>query len=345
MTKTHKLILIGFGTVGQALARVIQDKAGELVHAEGLVLKIVGVATRSRGILYHLTGLDVAALLTDFAAYPAQAGLQRDWSVEQLIEQGQADTLVELSDTNLETGQPATDYCRLAIQSGKNVVTANKGPIALAYAELAQLAHAQGVGLAFESTVMAGTPALRGASILRGCTISEVAGILNGTTNYMLTKMEDGVPYADVLAEAQHLGYAEADPSGDVDGHDAAAKVVILANVLLGANITLAEVDTSGISHLTLDDIETAKAEGKRWKLIGRVARGPAGIAARVSAQILPLDNALANINGATNAITYQTDLLGPITLVGAGAGGVETAAGVLADVLRLASGRNYHDD
>jgi homoserine dehydrogenase len=172
---------------------------------------------------------------------------------------------------------------------------------------------------------------------MKGCYISEVRGIFNGTTNYILTKMEEGATFTDALAEAQRLGYAEADPSGDVDGHDAAAKVVILANTLMRASLKLQQVTTTGIGQLTAENIAEAKAQGKCWKLIGRVQRTNGEIIASVTPEMISITDPLAQVKNATNAITYQTDLLGPITLIGAGAGGKETAAGILADIITIA--------
>lgn len=337
---THNLALIGFGVVGQALAEIIHRDADSIQTKYGQLLKICTIATQSRGMLYHPDGLNIEAALaaaTNLADYPDTEGLIRDWSVLEIAAKSNADTLIEISYTDLQTGQPAIDYCETAIKNGKNVVAANKGPLALAYGDLAELANVHDVAFAFESTVMAGTPAIGGGELFRGNEISAISGILNGTTNYILTQMEaTGASFDDALADAQQLGYAEADPSGDVDGHDAAAKVAILANVFMQANIGLADVTTTGIRDVTADDIATATVEGMRWKLIGRVERQGERIVASVSPMKLPITDPLANVGGATNAITYETALVGPVTLVGAGAGGQETAAGILADILAI---------
>ena len=174
-----------------------------------------------------------------------------------MIREAEAEVLVEASHSNLQTGQSALDYCRAAFESGKHVVMANKGPVAVAYAELLAQAQQAGKQLCFESTVMAGTPALRLAQTgLAGCRILAARGILNGTTNYILTQMEVGMDYGEALAQAQSLGYAEADPTGDVEGWDAAGKVLILAAVLFGQRLSFADMAVSGISKLTADDIE-----------------------------------------------------------------------------------------
>jgi homoserine dehydrogenase len=244
---------------------------------------------------------------------------------------------VEASYTDLRTGEPATSYIRQALHSGRHVVTTNKGPIALHYPELQRLAEQNSAQIGFEGTVMSGTPAIfLGMKWLKAAEIHRVQGIFNGTTNFILTKMEQGNDYASALAEAQRLGYAEADPSGDVEGYDAAGKIVILANVLMGKSITMQEVNRQGITHLTLADIEQARREGKRWKLIGSLEVSEGTIKASVRPLALPLSNPLAQVMGATNAINYTTRYLGDVTLVGAGAGRLETGYALLADILSI---------
>lgn len=332
-----KIILIGFGTVGQGLVEILRDKADDLKLSKNFAPQIVGVVTRSRGSLYHPEGLDLNGLLTAIKAgsldqYADAPGLERGWDALQTIRAG-ADVMVEAGPSNFETGQPALDYCYAALESGQHVVLANKGPVAVAYPELASRAKAAGKLLRFEATVMAGTPSIRlGAQALAGCKITQARGILNGTTNYILTQMEDGMAYGDALARAQALGYAEADPTADVDGWDAAAKAVILAAALFGARLTLADMSVRGIRDLTTQDIATAKAAGERWKLIAQVT--PTG--GSVQPTRVPLAHPLAGVSGTTNAVTYITDLLGDVTLVGAGAGRLQTGFGLLSDLLEI---------
>lgn len=342
---THKLALIGFGAVGQGLAQILLDKQAALARQPGFKAKIVAICTRSKGSLYHPEGLDLAQLLQaaksgSLAHYPDTPGLERGWDNLKTIRESNADTIVEISYTNLTTGQPAIDHCRAAFESGKNVVTANKGPVALAYRELLALAAAKGVRFGIEGTVMSGTPSLRLPEVsLAGNEISEVRGIFNGTTNYILTKMEEGLSYAAALQQAQELGYAEADPTADVEGHDAAGKVAILATVVMQSPLSKAEVSCRGISQLTSADIEQAKAEGKRWKLIGRIKKEGGGVVASVQPEAIPLTDPLAGVMGATNAITYVCDLLGPVTLIGAGAGRVQTGFALLIDLINIERG------
>lgn len=341
-----KLLLIGFGTVGQGLAQILRDKTVFLREQAGFDPVIVGVATRSGGTLYHPDGLSLDGLLDaaargGLAHYPDTPGLQRGSEILALIQNSHADVLVEVSVTNLATGQPALDYCKAAFGCGMHVVTANKGPIALAYADLRSAARRAGKLLRFEGTVMAGTPSITLAlEALAGCTILEARGILNGTTNYILTRMTAGMTYDAALAEAQRQGYAEADPAADVDGWDAAGKLLILAAALYHQALKLSDLSVHGIRGITPADIEAARLSGEVYKLIARIT--PEG--GSVSPQRIPLHHPLAAVSGSTNALTFKTDLMGEITLVGAGAGKLPTGFALLADLLaiyRLASSTN----
>ena len=342
----HKLAFIGFGTVGQGLAEILRDKGDTLRQGIGFDAQIVAVSDLMKGSLYHPAGLDVAKLLEVVQAtdslndYPNSPGLQRGWDSFQTICDSNADTIVEVSFTDIETGQPAIDHCQAAFACGKNVVMSNKGPVALAYKELSALAEQNSVRWCFEGTVMSGTPALRmPLTALVGNEISEVRGIFNGTTNFILSQMEDEMSYADALKQAQALGYAEADPTADVDGFDALGKVVILANVIMNAPLRKEDVACRGISHLTMQDIMAAKAEGKRWKLIGRAKKEGNKVVASVGPEKVRWSDPLAGVMGAMNAITYECDLAGPITLVGAGAGRVETGYSLLIDLINIEQG------
>ncbi|MEP7289715.1 MAG: homoserine dehydrogenase [Chloroflexota bacterium] len=343
MAKQLRLALIGFGTVGQGLAEILQSSADLLAAQQDIHAEIVAVSDLLKGSVYCPSGLTIDALLAagrsgNLASYPDQPGLVRGLDALATIAQSNADVIIEVSYTDLKTGEPALSHVRAAFEAGKHAIITNKGPVALAYRKLADLAKRQGVFFGYEGTVMSGTPALRMAQTdLAGCTIHEVRGILNGTTNYILTQMENGAPYSAALAEAQHLGYAEAEPSGDVEGFDAAGKLVILANTVLGAALGMNDVDRTGITGLTPADIETARANGQRWKLIARAVRTDTGIAASVRPERLPLADPLASVGGVSNAITYDTDMLGAVTLIGPGAGRKETGFAILSDLVALA--------
>ncbi len=337
------LAFIGFGTVGQGLAEILRDKAGELQTDYGFDARVVAVSDLVKGAIYHPDGLDVAALLMavretgSLNAYPDTPGLIRGWDSMTTIHDSNAGVVVEVAWTDLQTGEPAISHVRTAFEAGKHVVTSNKGPAALAYRPLKALADARHVQWGIEGTVMSGTPALRLArTALAGCRMTEIRGILNGTTNFILTQMENGATYADALAEAQRLGYAEADPTADVEGHDALGKLLILAAAVMNAPLARDDVACQGITHLTPDDVIQAKAQGKRWKLIGRIWRDGDQLEASVSPQAIPYTDPLASVSGATNAITYVTDLLGEVTLVGPGAGRRETGFALLADLLDI---------
>ena len=333
-----RLLLIGFGAVGQGFAQILREKAGDLRANFGFAARIVGVVTGSRGSLYRAAGLDVPALLAaaesgSLAQYPEQDGLARGMTAAEMIAPSAADALLECSPTNLDTAQPALDFCYRALDSRMHVVLANKGPVALDARNLSAKAAAAGVQLRYEATVMAGTPTMQLATeALAGGKIVSARGILNGTTNYMLGQMEAGLRYADALAEAQALGYAETDPSGDVDGWDAAGKLLILANTLFDKHVTMDDLQVSGISGISAADIESARENGQRYKLIAQAT--PDG--GSVRAMRLPVTDPLTSVGGATNAITLETDLLGAVTLIGPGAGGRETGAALLADLLAI---------
>ncbi len=332
-----RIALVGLGVVGQGLLEILHNKRDELAQLD-FKPSIVAVGTGSKGTLLRPDGLDILALLAAIQQghlnhYPESPGLVRNQDIVTLIHACNAEVVVECSLTNLQTGQPALDYCRAAFEAGKHVVLANKGPVAVAYTELVEGARKADKRLRFEATVMAGTPSIRLAmQALRGCTISEARGILNGTTNFVLTQMESGLSYADALAEAQRLGYAEADPTADVEGWDAAGKALILSRALFNSSLQLGDMQVQGITAITSEDVKAAQAAGEKWKLIVRVTP----TAASVTPTRVPLTSPLAAVSGSMNAVTYVTDLMGEVTLVGAGAGRSQTGFGLLSDLLDI---------
>lgn len=337
---TYRLSMIGFGNVGQGLAQILRDRGDALAAQYGARFEIVAISDLMKGSVYDPEGLDAGELLnavqTEGNLTPVDAA-HRGWDSLQSIKESNAEIILELSYTDLETGEPALTHIREALAAGKHVVTTNKGPTALHFPELKRLAAEHDVAIGVEGTVMSGTPALRlGQELLAGAGVSKVEGILNGTTNYILTQMEAGATYGEALTEAQEKGYAEADPAGDVEGHDAAGKVVILANLLMDLPLTMADVACEGITKLTPKDIAVAREKGQRWKLIGAVAKRGEAYAASVRPTRLALAHPLASVSGATNAVTYTTELLGEVTLVGPGAGRVETGYALLGDMLAI---------
>ena len=334
----YKLALIGFGNVGQGLAEILSQKAALLLEKFDVDIRIVAICDLYKGSIANPDGFDPQALLNhigemgDLTEFPAP---NEGWDARETIEKSGANVLVELSFTDLKTGEPALSHIIQALESGMNVATTNKGPAALHFPKLLELCKEQGGEIGVEGTVMSGTPTLAlGMNMLAAAGVTRIQGILNGTSNYILDEMESGADYADALKDAQAKGYAEADPTGDVDGHDAAAKVVILANLVMGQSMTMKDVDCTGISGVTSSQIQSAQAENQRWKLIGTLESVNGQLEGSVKPAKLDASHPLYGICGATNAITYSTDLLGDITLIGPGAGRVETGYAIIGDIL-----------
>ena len=335
-----RVAMIGFGNVGQGFVQILRDQGEQLARQYGVQITVVAICDIQKGSLYNASGLDPTALLNAIAAngkLDSVSAPYHDWDALHTITNTTSDTILELSYTDLKTGEPAFTHLSHAIKAGKHVVTSNKGPIALHYPELKALADANHVQIGIEGTVMSGTPSLHlGSEFLLAAGIECIQGIINGTTNYILTQMEAGSSYTAALAEAQAAGYAEADPTGDVEGYDAAGKTVILANLLMGASLSMADIDRTGITHLTSEDIASAQANNERWKLIARVECRDGKISGSVRPTRLSISHPLASVSGATNAITYTTQLLGDVTLIGPGAGRLETGYALLTDLLAM---------
>jgi homoserine dehydrogenase len=339
--RTYRLAVIGFGNVGQGLAQILDERGAWLRAQFDMDVRITAVSDLRLGSVYDPGGLSPKALL---AAIRKDGSLQRaaapmrGWDSIRTIRSSESDVVVELSPTDLQTGEPAISHIRAAFESGKHAITTNKGPVALAYPSLSRLARDHRVEFGVEGTVMSGTPALRmGAETLAGAGITKIQGIVNGTTNYILTQMQEGKPYAEALAEAQSKGYAEVNPAGDVEGHDAAGKLVILAGVLMGVSLGVGDVERQGIAHLTEADVREAEEAGEVWKLVACLEQNEdGGIRARVRPERIPRAHPLASVRGATNAITYTTRLLGDVTLIGPGAGRLETGYAILCDLLAI---------
>ena len=336
-----KLAFIGFGTVGQGLTEILLEKKELLAKKYDFQYSVVAISDFIKGSVYDEKGLDMKLILElvkqgkKIDDYPRGT---KGMNAIDTIKKSNADTIIEVTYTDIKTGEPAITHVKTALQSGKNVVSTNKGPVVKQVLELLELAKENRVSYGFEGVVLAGTPAINLASYtLAGNNIKGFKGILNGTTNYILTRMEEGMSYEDALKKAQELGYAEADPTGDVEGLDALGKVVILTNVVLGKRIGWQDVERKGITQITKKDIEEAKSQGKRWKLIGSSEIQKDGsVKAKVWPEKLPLNNPLAGVMEATNALTYYTDELGPVTIVGPGAGKRETGFALLTDLLNI---------
>jgi homoserine dehydrogenase len=339
----RKIVMIGCGVVGQGFLEILAEKRELLKKRYGFEPVLVGVADMMKGSILVEQGIDIPAFLEHVKAgnkineFPAQGAISGLDSV-QTIQTADADMMVEVTYTDIKTGEPATTHIREALGKGMGVATTNKGPVTLHFKELCELACERNAIFRYEGVVMSGTPIF---DLLDYCLavngVKEIKGILNGTTNFMLTKMEeDNMAYGDALALAQKLGYAEANPTADVEGFDALAKVVILSNVVLGGNIRPEDAERIGISGITIEDIQKAKAEGMRYKLIGSTKLENGKIVASVKPVKLPLSDPLAGVGGAVNALTFSTDLSGDITIQGPGAGKIETGFAIMIDVLNI---------
>ena len=340
MTNTYRLVLIGFGNVGMGLAQTLATRNEWLISRLNVDLRIVAVVDLLRGSVYDPEGIAPEKLIN--AVQQGQklcetAGSQYEGDAQQAIRDIPCDIVVEITPTNLKTGEPSLTHMRLAMESGKHVVTTNKGAVALHFSDLAELADEQMVHMGLEGTVLSGTPAIQlGQEVLLAAGIQRLEGIFNGTCNYILGKMHEGMDYQQALRQAQDLGYAETDPTGDVEGHDVVGKLVILAHLLFDVALSPEEITCDGISSLTPAQILEASKKGDHWKLIGKLELENGRVRGYVEPVALPLSHPLSSIKGATNAITYETDLLGAVTLVGPGAGRMETGFAILSDILAI---------
>ncbi len=335
-----RLSIIGFGTVGQGLAELLVQKRDELARTHDFAWQVVGICDALLGSCYSPDGIDLRLALDHVEAGKSLSELEPggvDWDAPRMIGDSEPDTMIELTYTDIETGEPATSHVRAALELGQHVVTTNKGPVALHGRELAELAARSGVRFLYEGTVMSGTPVI---NLLRdnlaGSELAEVRGILNGTTNYILTRMEDGLSYERALGEAQERGFAEAVPDADVLGWDALAKVTIIANMVFGASLRPGDSTCKGITDITSGDVARATNDGKRWKLVGRVWRDESEVKASVAPELVSMEHPLASVMNAANAVTVTTDTLGEVTVVGPGAGKIATGYSVLTDLLQI---------
>ncbi len=335
-----KLAFIGFGVVGQGLAEILHRKEEELKERYDFEFEVLAISDVGLGSIYNEEGLDLGKILElveddkNISDYPDG---ETGYDSLETITDTEADTIIEVTFTDMETGGPALEHVRTALKEGKHVVSTNKGPVAQEVNDLLKLADKHDVQYKFEGTVLSGTPAINLAmKNLAGCEINEIKGIVNGTTNYILSKMEEGMGYEEALEKAQKLGYAEADPTGDVEGIDAQGKTLIMSNTVMGAEMELDDVERKGITEITKKDIQEAKKEDKRWKLIAHSKKTENGVEAKVAPEKISLEHPLAGVMGPTNAITFSTDHLGEVTIVGPGAGKEETGYALLVDLLSI---------
>jgi homoserine dehydrogenase len=323
--------------VNRALVRLLQKKERELRERD-ITYHITGVATRRLGWLADANGMDLSSLSSGNIS--ATQNFKRPANVRDWLREAHADVLFEATSLDPHSGQPAIDHIRAALEIGAHAITANKGPIVHAYDDLRLLAAAKSRRFLFESTVMDGAPIFSlfrenlPAVHLRG-----FRGILNSTTNVILSSMEDGLSFEAALRKAQEVGVAETDPSHDIDGWDAAVKVAALVTVLMGVPIQLDQIKREGIGRLTGEVVRTARAAGKPYKLVCRAQRTNEGVAASVGPEQLPLTDPMAWISGTSSVVFFETDIFPGLAITETNPGVETTAYGMLADFIRAVGG------
>ncbi len=334
----RRLAVIGLGNVGHALVGLLRERGDQVREEYGLDLRITGVASRSLGLVTDADGLDLADL--DDGRVPAGEPYDVD-GIGTWLERARADVLIELSPVDLVAGEPAVGFLRTALERGIHGVTANKGPIVHAFRELTDLAEHRGVRFRFESATADCLPVY---SLYRESLPLErptrVRGLLNGTTSVILEAIEAGATFAEGVAEAQRRGIAEADPSLDVDGLDAAVKVVAIANVLMGADLRLADLEVTGIRDLDEDDVRTAAGEGTPIRLVALVESVDGQVSGRVAPARLQRDDPFAGLGSMALGLHFEGDLMPGLTVIGHDLTPRSTAYGVLADVVSVLRGR-----
>lgn len=334
----YNLALLGFGNVGRALALLLLRKEAELKEAYQISFAFTAIATGRHGSAIDPRGLDIQRaleLVESGRTLDALSVKPASLNMLEFIRNSGADVLFENTPVNYESGQPAVDHLRTALECGMHAITANKGPVVHAYRSLSELAAARGVKFYHESTVMDGAPIF---SLFRGtlpaARLLSLRGVLNSTTNLILTRMEAGETFEAAVAYAQSIGIAETDPSGDIDGWDASVKVAALVTVLMDTPLKPAQVDRVGIRGITPRQIEQAKAEGKRWKLVCSARRTESGVQARVAPEMVGRDSPMYSVEGTTSIVQFETDVLGLLSVVESDPGPHTTAYGLLADFL-----------
>lgn len=333
--------MIGFGNVGQALAAIFRDHSERLEREYGVRFAITGVTDITGAVLseYPLPPerlLEVMAASGGVCHYPG-LGLAGMTGLE-MVNRVQADVLVEASPTNVVDGEPGLSHIRAALERGMHVVTANKGPLVVAFAELRELAKKHGRLLLYGPATAAALPTVSvGTYELAGSQVTRIEGILNGTTNYILTRMREvGLSYQEALKEAQQLGIAETDPSLDVEGYDTANKLLILANSLMNGSLRLADVGREGITGITPHQVRAARDAGRSIKLVGTAEWEGSELRATVRPLELEAKHPLAAVDGAEKGVTFHSDLLGTITVTGGASGRIPAAASILRDLINL---------
>ncbi len=339
--RTQNLCFLGFGNVNRTLVRLLEDRAPELRDRYGIAFRITGIASRRLGWIADPNGLDPETCV----ARPPSAAKGREpdpqpAAVCDWLAAARADILFEATSLNVTNGQPAVDHIRAALDHGAHAITANKGPIVYAYRELRDLARARGKKFLFESTVMDGVPIFSLFEQIPAIHLQGFHGILNSTTNVILSEMEQGLNFDEALKKAQAIGIAETDATHDIDGWDAAVKTAALITVLMDAPIHLEEIEREGIRDLTPQALRNARRDGWPFKLVCRAQRTGSGVKASVRPEKVLSTQPMARITGTSSYIYFETDIFPGLAITEENPGLYATAYGMLADFVRAATAR-----
>lgn len=338
--------IIGYGGVGRAFVKLINDKK-ENLKKENLYIQVNYIIGRNGGI-YNSQGINLKNLIEfgagerDITKYPS--GGSKEVSFEKMLKSRDTDVVIELTPTNIVNGEPAMTHIKKSLESGINVVTANKGPVLLAYRELMDLAARSHVQLGIGCTTGGALPSVNAGIIdLAGADIHSIEGVLNGTTNFILDEMENaGITYLEALKKAQQLGIAETDPSLDVEGWDTAAKLLILTNVLMEEQKSLKDISVEGITHITPEEVKACTQEKKKFRLIGRALKINNKIQMTVEPEKLDAGHPLYGVSGRNKAVHYVSDVLGDLTIIGGASGVTPAAASLLRDLININRGYKF---
>jgi homoserine dehydrogenase len=341
--KEIKIALLGFGNAGQAFAKLLIKKSNEIAKTYETKVVVVAIATRSKGTVIDEKGLNLEEIIVEIEK-DGKFSKSINMSALETANQVNYDILVELTPLEIFSGQPAINHIKAGLNRGKHVITANKGPVAWAYRELKELANQKRVQFLCETTVMDGTPIFNLVEdTLKFCKVIEINGILNTTTNFILEEMGKGIPYENIIEEGKRRGFVETDPSTDVEGYDASAKVTALMNVLMDAGITPENIERQGIENITYENIKQAEARGKVIKLLcnGKYVNGKAVGAVRPVE--MEKGDMLAAIDGTSSIVSITTDLMGTISIIEHNPEIEQTAYGIFSDMVRIISNISGH--
>jgi homoserine dehydrogenase len=338
--KGINICLVGFGNAAQEFCRLLIIKNAELKTNTGYEIKVTAIAGRSKGALINPKGIDLEKALSEVkntGSFDGSAGDTVDMETLQVIKECKANVLVELSTLSIYDGEPAITHIETAFERGMHVITGNKGPIAWKYQKLRDNSKERGLQFLYETIVMDGTPVFNFVKYtLPGCRVISFRGILNSTTNFVLAEMEKGNSYEDAMKEAKRRGFAEEDPSMDIDGWDAAAKTSALLNVLMDTNINPIEIDRKGIANITLEDIKKAKEKQCKIKLICEGYFEDNKAKGRVHPVYINNNDILSNIDATSSILGITTDLMGEVQIIEKNPEIQQTAYGIYSDLLTL---------